>query len=87
MKNSGWFENEQLSGEYEMDKVSNLEGATVIEQIEKTDNSNLTLKIEFNTEIRECKAYGQWESIMKNSGWFENEQQSGEYMKWTKYQI
>ena len=72
MKNSGWFENEQLSGEYEMDKVSNLEGATVIEQIENSDKSNLTLKIEVNTEIRECKAYRQWESIMKNSGWFEN---------------
>ena len=30
-------------------------------------------------KISDSKAYGQWESIMKNSGWFENEQQSGEY--------
>ena len=31
---------------------------------------------EVNTEIRECKAYRQWETIMYNSGWFENEQQN-----------
>ena len=59
MKNSGWFENEQLSGEYEMDKVSNLEGASVIEKIKNSDNSNLrelTCKsksyFEINTEQR-----------------------------------
>ena len=80
MYNSGWFENEQQnSGEFEREKVSNLDGASFIAKIEKSDKSNLrglTLENEVNTEIRECKAYRQWETIMYNSGWFENEQQN-----------
>ena len=38
-----------------------------------------------SSKISDSKACRQWESIMKNSGWFENEQQSGEFER-EKYQ-
>ena len=82
MNNSGWFENKLESREFVIDNVSNLNGATAVDKIENNGNSKIKFEIkedcDSHTKTRKCKAYKQWETIMNNSGWFENKLQSYE---------
>ena len=79
MNNSGWFQTKQQNIGFEMDNVSKVDGACTIDELENRDISKLpeqTCINVVNTETRKCKAYEQWETIMNNSGWFENKQQN-----------